>query len=198
MPEQAFFSVAQCLWWSRVSTPIIEGELLRKTILLTFNNTTQNNSVDELSNRTTNSCLANTYSLNFDKELYFYPAWPEKGRIRARWAKKSSSGGVGKELQFFCYFSPSTLPRLLCFSRLTQRKSTRRSFPQFFAPFLHSLPSGVSCTSPAWVNETENTATRTTLLIRELKEQRRRRLRKRHLKSEFALPQTLSHLFHLV
>ena len=32
----------------------------------------------------------------------------------------------------------------------------------------------------------------------ELKQQRRRRLRKRHLKSEFALPQTLSRLFHLV
>ena len=35
-------------------------------------------------------------------------------------------------------------------------------------------------------------------LIRELKQRRRRRLRKRHLKSEFALPQTLSRLFHLV
>ena len=34
--------------------------------------------------------------------------------------------------------------------------------------------------------------------IRELKQRRRRRLRKRHLKSEFALPQTLSRLFHLV
>ena len=34
--------------------------------------------------------------------------------------------------------------------------------------------------------------------IRELKQQGRRRLRKRHLKSEFALPQTLSPLFHLV
>ena len=33
---------------------------------------------------------------------------------------------------------------------------------------------------------------------RELKQQRRRRLRKRHLKSEFALPQTLSPLFHLL
>ena len=33
---------------------------------------------------------------------------------------------------------------------------------------------------------------------RELKQQQRRRLRKRHLKSEFALPQTLSRLFHLV
>ena len=32
----------------------------------------------------------------------------------------------------------------------------------------------------------------------ELKQQRRRRLRKRHLKSEFALPQTLSRLFYLV
>ena len=31
-----------------------------------------------------------------------------------------------------------------------------------------------------------------------IKEQRRRRLRKRHWKSEFALPQTLSRLFHLV
>ena len=30
---------------------------------------------------------------------------------------------------------------------------------------------------------------------RKLKQQRRRRLRKRHLKSEFALPQTLSRLF---
>ena len=36
------------------------------------------------------------------------------------------------------------------------------------------------------------------LFIRELKQQRRRRLRKRHLKSEFALLQTLSRLFHLV
>ena len=36
------------------------------------------------------------------------------------------------------------------------------------------------------------------LQIRELKQQRRRRLRKRHLKSEFALLQTLSRLFHLV
>ena len=35
-------------------------------------------------------------------------------------------------------------------------------------------------------------------LIRELKQRRRRRLRKRHLKSEFALHQTLSRLFHLV
>ena len=34
--------------------------------------------------------------------------------------------------------------------------------------------------------------------IRELKQQRRRRLRKRDLKSEFALLQTLSRLFHLV
>ena len=34
--------------------------------------------------------------------------------------------------------------------------------------------------------------------IRELKQQRRRRLRKRHLKSEFASPQTLSRLFHLL
>ena len=34
--------------------------------------------------------------------------------------------------------------------------------------------------------------------IRELKEQRRRRLRKRHLKSEFAPLQTLLRLFHLV
>ena len=33
---------------------------------------------------------------------------------------------------------------------------------------------------------------------RELKQQRRRRLRKRHLKSEFAPLQTLSRLFHLV
>jgi len=33
---------------------------------------------------------------------------------------------------------------------------------------------------------------------RELKQQRRRRLRKGHLKSEFALPQTLSRLFHLI
>ena len=35
-------------------------------------------------------------------------------------------------------------------------------------------------------------------LIRELKQQRRRRLQKRHLKSEFAPLQTLSRLFHLV
>ena len=34
--------------------------------------------------------------------------------------------------------------------------------------------------------------------IRELNQRRRRRLRKRHLKSEFALPQTLSRSFHLV
>ena len=34
--------------------------------------------------------------------------------------------------------------------------------------------------------------------IHELKQRRWRRLRKRHLKSEFALPQTLSRLFHLV
>ena len=33
---------------------------------------------------------------------------------------------------------------------------------------------------------------------RELKQQRRRRLQKRHLKSEFASLQTLSRLFHLV
>ena len=33
---------------------------------------------------------------------------------------------------------------------------------------------------------------------KELKQQRRRRLRKRHLKSKFALPQTLSRLLHLV
>ena len=35
-------------------------------------------------------------------------------------------------------------------------------------------------------------------IIRELKQQRRRRLQKRHLKSEFAPHQTLSRLFHLV
>ena len=35
-------------------------------------------------------------------------------------------------------------------------------------------------------------------VIRELKQHRRRRLQKRHLKSEFALLQTLSRLFHLV
>ena len=34
--------------------------------------------------------------------------------------------------------------------------------------------------------------------LRELQQQIRRRLRKRHLKSEFALLQTLSRLFHLV
>ena len=34
--------------------------------------------------------------------------------------------------------------------------------------------------------------------IRELKQQRRRRLRKRQLKSEVALPQTFSRLFHQV
>ena len=33
---------------------------------------------------------------------------------------------------------------------------------------------------------------------RKLKQRRRRRLRKRHLKSEFALLQTLSRLFHLI
>ena len=33
---------------------------------------------------------------------------------------------------------------------------------------------------------------------RELRQRRRQRQRKRHLKSEFALPQTLSRLFHLV
>ena len=33
---------------------------------------------------------------------------------------------------------------------------------------------------------------------RELKQRGRRRLRKRHLKSEFTLPQTLSRLFHLL
>ena len=36
---------------------------------------------------------------------------------------------------------------------------------------------------------------RSFLDIWELKQQRRRRVRKRHLKSEFALPQTLSRLF---
>ena len=35
-------------------------------------------------------------------------------------------------------------------------------------------------------------------IVRSLKQQRRRRLQKRHLKSEFALLQTLSRLFHLV
>ena len=35
-------------------------------------------------------------------------------------------------------------------------------------------------------------------IVRSLKQQRRRRLRKRHLKSEFALLQALSRLFHLV
>ena len=34
--------------------------------------------------------------------------------------------------------------------------------------------------------------------LRELQQQLRRRLRKRHLKSEFALPQTLSRFFQLV
>ena len=41
------------------------------------------------------------------------------------------------------------------------------------------------------VTETRNS-------VRELKQQRRRRLRKRHLKSEFTLLQTLPHLFQLV
>ena len=36
------------------------------------------------------------------------------------------------------------------------------------------------------------------IVIGELKQQRRRQLRKRHLKSELALPQTLSRLFRLV
>ena len=35
-------------------------------------------------------------------------------------------------------------------------------------------------------------------IVRSLKQQRRRRLQKRHLKGEFALLQTLSRLFHLV
>ena len=38
----------------------------------------------------------------------------------------------------------------------------------------------------------------TSPFIRELKQQRRRRLRKRHIKSGFALLQILSHLFQLV
>ena len=36
------------------------------------------------------------------------------------------------------------------------------------------------------------------IIIRELKQQRRRQLRKRYLKSELTLPQTLLRLFHLV
>ena len=35
------------------------------------------------------------------------------------------------------------------------------------------------------------------LVVREFKQQQRRRLRKRHLKSDVALLQTLSRLFHL-
>ena len=41
-------------------------------------------------------------------------------------------------------------------------------------------------------------ATLLTLPIRELKQQRRRQVRKRHLKSELALPSFLWRLFHLV
>lgn len=106
--------------------------IVEENDLLTFNNTTQINLVDELSNRTTNSCLANTYSLNFDKELYFYPAWPEKGRIRARWAKKSSSGGVGKELQFFATF-PLVPSRVSCAS------------PDWLKGNRHGGPSPIFC-----------------------------------------------------
>ena len=63
-------------------------------------------------------------------------------------------------------------------SPLSQGLDPALSFSQCFAP-LHSLPSGVSCTSPAWLNETGKTATRITLLFRELKQQRRRRRRRR-------------------
>ena len=42
------------------------------------------------------------------------------------------------------------------------------------------------------------TFSRAPISNRELKKQRRRRQQKRHLKSEFALPQTLSRWFHLV
>ena len=90
--------------------------IVEENDLLTFNNTTQINLVDELSNRTTNSCLANTYSLNFDKELYFYPAWPEKGRIRARWAKKKVAGeGWERNFNFLLlfHFYPPASPVLL-------------------------------------------------------------------------------------
>ena len=47
--------------------------------------------------------------------------------------------------------------------------------------------------------KTSGTVTRDRELAnREPKQQRRRRIRKRHLKSEIVLPQTLSRLFHLV
>lgn len=142
--------------------------IVEENDLLTFNNTTQINLVDELSNRTTNSCLANTYSLNFDKELYFYPAWPEKGRIRARWAKKSSSGGVGKELQFFATF-PLLPSRVSCASPDWLKENRHGGPSPNFLLLYTPCPRASPALPHAWLNETENTATRTTLLIRELK-----------------------------
>ena len=117
--------------------------------------------------------------------LIFRPKWGPKGRKKDFWDNLPSPLSKGLDDR-----SPSPL---------LQGLDPALSFPQCFAP-LHSLPSGVSCTSPAWLNETGKTATRITLLFRELKQQRRRRrqLRTRDLKSEFALPQTLSRLFHLV
>ena len=69
-----------------------------------------------------------------------------------------------------------------------------RHFPLHSRPRLGSLRSPIFflfnpdfCPGLASLND-----------IREFTQRRRRRLRKRHLKSEFALPQTWSRLFHLV
>ena len=64
--------------------------------------------------------------------------------------------------------------------------------------------NGTLCSTGNFPNQTDDLPRYSTsnknfrsIIIREFKQERRRRLRKRHFKSEFALPQTLSRLFHL-
>ena len=61
-----------------------------------------------------------------------------------------------------------------------------------------SIVSTVTSSSAMIFPECRRWYVRIDTYIRELKQQRRRRLQKRHLKSEFAPLQTLSRLFHLV
>ena len=77
---------------------------------------------------------------------------------------------------------------------------------QHFVSHENNSPSFVRKCWKSWVPRGSSNRWVTPLLFhqgpravsRELKQQRRPRLRKRQLKSEFALPQTLSRLFHLV
>ena len=84
---------------------------------------------------------------------------------------------------------------LLAVLSLREKRGTTRSLlfslPNLYPPrsFPLIVPRALSYSSLSPVSHRHKM---------ELKQQRRRRLRKRHLKIEFALPQTLSRLFHFV